>query len=201
MPVCLLSGIDLLSLKLVTLKRLQLGDMEMKSRLRSYIIIIAFMYLNSGCSINGLGLPGSVVEQHTYTDFSHVISTQATGIHLNTRSAFEFYIGAMEREMIYPIVSNEALFCSRKFIDNDHVKESTTTLKYSEVPIKISVLSRGARLSLSPQHLALSIGYLNRKVLSVEADSSFSMFYSNGDHQVLQVCAVIEPKNQGEHHD
>jgi|TARA_R110001599_G_scaffold353683_1_gene595284 hypothetical protein len=195
-----MNGICELLLKLVTLKFLQSGDMEMASRILTNIIIIAYMYLNSGCSINGFGLPGSVVEQHTYTDFSHVIYTQATGIHLNTRSAFEFYIGDMEREMIYPIVSNEALFCSRKFIDNDHAKESTT-LKYSEVPIKISVLSRGARLSLSPRYLALSIGYLNRKVLSVEADSSFSMFYSNGDHQVLRVCAVIEPKNQGEHHD
>lgn len=172
----------------------------MESRKRTYIVIIVFIYLNSGCSINGYGLPGSVIEQHTYTDFSHVIYTQAMGFHLNTRSAIEFYFGDMEREMIYPIESHETLFCSRKFIDNAHTKESTT-LKYSAVPIKISVQSRGARLSLSPQHLGLSIGYLNRKVLSVEADSSFSMFSNTDNHQVLQVCAVIEPKNQGEHHD
>ncbi len=180
---------------------MQLSDMEMESRMHTYIIIIGFICLNSGCSINGYGLPGSVVEQHTYTDFSHIIHTKATGVHLNTRTAIEFYFGDMEREMVYPIESNETLFCSRKFIDNEHAKESETTLKYSETPIKVSVQSRGARLSLSPQHLGLSIGYLNRKVLGVEAESSFSMFYNTDDHQVLQVCAVIEPKNQGEHHD
>lgn len=171
----------------------------MKSRMCTYIVI-AFVYLHSGCSINGYGLPGSVVEQHTYTGFSHIIHTKATGVHLNMRSDFTLYIGDMEQEMIYPIESNETLLCSQKFIDNTY-KESEKTLKYSQVPIKTSVQSRGARLSLSPQYLGLSIGYLNRKVLRVEADSSFSMFYNIDEHQVLQVCAVIEPKNQGEHHD
>lgn len=174
---------------------------EMASRKRTYMIIIAFSYLNIGCSVNGFGLPGSVLEQHTYTDFSHIIYTKAKGIHLNTRSAFEFHIGYMEREMIYPIVTNEPLFCSQKLIDNEYAKAPKAALIYADTPIKISVQSQGARLILSPQHLGLSIGYLHRKVLRVDADSSFSMFYNNGNSNALQVCAVIEAKNQGENHD
>ena len=119
----------------------------------------------------------------------------------NNKRKYILNIGYIEREVIYPIVTDNLLYCSQKFINTNSTKQILTTFKYSTIPIKTSIQSKGAILSLSPQHLNLSIGYLNRKLLSVEANSSFSMFYNNEDRQALQVCAVIKPKIQGEQHD
>ncbi len=183
------------------MKILKLGDMKTLNSGCTLMVVFAFVLINTGCSINSFGFPGSIEEQSTYSDFSHIIRTKATGVHLDTRAAFEFHIGYMEREIVYPRITDDISICTQQFLAAENVKPSNDTLIYSEEPIKISVQAQGVRLSLSPHYIGVSIGYVNRKVLRIEKDSSFSMFYNNEKKQGIQVCAVIESKPQGEHHE
>lgn len=173
----------------------------MESPQCTLITVIIFMLINSGCSINSYGFPGSVEEKNLYSNFSHIIQTKATGIHLDTRSAFELHIGYMEKEIVYPRISDDKLLCIQQFITSENVESLSEELIYAEDPIKISVQSQGARLSLSPYSIGLNIGLINRKELRVSTDNSFSMFYSNKKSPGIDVCAVIESKNQGEQHE
>jgi len=165
------------------------------------IIVTIFMFFNSGCSINSYGFPGSVEEESIRDDFSFIIKTKATGIHLDTRSAFELHIGYMEREIVYPRISKNKSLCIQQFLATANIEPQNEALIYAEDAIKISVKSQGARLSLSPYSIGLNIGLINRKELRVSTDNSFSMFYSNKKTPGMDVCAVIESKNQGEYHE
>lgn len=165
------------------------------------ITAIIFMFINSGCSINSYGFPGSVEEKNFYSDFYRIIQTKATGIHIDTRSAFELHIGYMEREIVYPIISDDKSLCIQQVITSTNVEPLSKEIIYAEDPVKISVQSRGARLSVSPYSIGLGLGLINRKELRVSSDSSFSMFYSNNEQSGIDVCAIIESKNQGEHHE
>lgn len=161
----------------------------------TFITVIIFIFINSGCSINSYGFPGSFEEKNLYSNFSHIIQTKATGIHLDTRSAFELHIGYMEREIVYPIISDDKSLCIQQLITSVNVEPLSDGLSYAEDPIKISVQSQGARLSLSPYSIGFNFGFINRKELRVSTDNSFSMFYSNKKQPGVEVCAVIESKN------
>lgn len=159
------------------------------------IIVTIFVFFNSGCSINSYGFLGSVEEESYEGNSSFIVKTKASGIHLDTRSALELHIGYMEREMVYPRVSKDKLLCIQQFTSSENIKPLSEAIIYAEDPIKISVLSQGARLSLSPHSIGFNIGLINRKELRVSTDGSFSMFYSNKKESGMDVCAVIESKN------
>jgi hypothetical protein len=159
------------------------------------------MLFNTGCSINSYGFPGSVEEESYEGNSSFILKTKASGIHLDTRSALELHIGYMEREMIYPRVSKDKSLCVQQFISPENIEPLIEEIIYAEDAIKISVKSQGARLSLSPYLIGLNIGLINRKELRVSIDDSLSMFYSNKKQPGMDVCAVIESKNQGENHE
>lgn len=168
--------------------------MKTLNSVSTLIFFIAFILINTGCSINSFGLPGSIEEQSIYSDFAHIIQTKATGIHLDTRAGFELHIGYMEREIIYPRISDDISICTLQFIATENVEPLNSTLIFAEYPIKINVKSQGARLSVSSHYIGVSLGYINRGEIRVAADSSFTMFYNNVKQQGIQVCAVIESK-------
>ncbi|MFT6920996.1 MAG: hypothetical protein ACJA2G_003652 [Cognaticolwellia sp.] len=154
----------------------------------------------TACSVNGYGIPGSVDQYTTDSPFSRTIHTKAKGLHVNTHESFDVHFGYLEKELIYPIVDNN-IVCSSYLLDGDSESYNTEPVLFAQEPIKTIIKSTGLYFTLSSYTFGFSVGVLNRHVLRVNSEESFSMFYQNVKSPDTQVCAVIQSQFKGDNNE
>ncbi|WP_440874664.1 hypothetical protein [Thalassotalea sp. PLHSN55] len=169
-----------------------------------------------GCSVNNVGLPGSVNQQVIHSPMAKIIHTEARGFHLNTQNGVEFQIGIFEKALIYPVVSQQPLSCAEFMLntgastdistdtntDNnadtntDYVSQENRA-EYGAEPIKTTLRAQGLGLYFSSYAFGFSLGALNRHVTRINTQDSLQFFYRNNAKNYPHVCAVVQPKPQG----
>lgn len=164
------------------------------------LIAVAIATCNA-CSINGVGIPGSVEETISHTDTSRVITSKAKGIHLFTRESFGIHLGYLERELVYPVIANDSLLCADRLRQTPASETTHTAPEYADQAIQVKSRHMGLGFSLSRYAINASFGMTQRKILRVAANTSFSMFYINDDKQGTQICAVQQPPLKGKSHE
>ncbi len=164
-----------------------------------YIALIFVLLGCHACSINGWGVPGTVNEKIINTNSARVISTQAKGLHLYTRDSFGIHMGYLEREIVYPVISDNSLLCADLVTP---VKPGNPDIQYSDDAIQVKHRYVGMGIDVSPHNFNAKLGLGHKKMIRVDANSSFSMLYNNKNQQHgTEVCAVIQPTLKGRNHE
>lgn len=192
----------------------------MVSFLIKWMLMVCLLVMLLGCSVNGVGLPGSVNQQVIDSPMAKIIHTEARGFHLNTQNGVEFQIGIFEKALIYPVVSQQPLSCAEFMLNTDSSTDIITDIitdistdnnaetntdyvsqenraEYGADPIKMTLRAQGLGLYFSSYAFGFSLGALNRHVTRINTQDSLQFFYRNNAKNYPHVCAVVQSKPQG----
>jgi len=67
--------------------------------------------LVGGCSLNGIGIPGTVNETTTNLAAGRSVSVLAVGFNVYTKGGFGMHLGQIERTLYYPALADDPVQC------------------------------------------------------------------------------------------
>ncbi|MDO6642130.1 hypothetical protein Q4557_19470 [Shewanella sp. 5_MG-2023] len=157
-------------------------------RYRLSSIILPFMLLGNGCSVNNVGI-GSQSESHL-SDYSKIVTYEASGLHFYTVPSFGVQLGYIRQQLIYPVLSNNQYLCFNKvFNDNPPTETPRAKLTYAEIPVMVNTHQTGIGLAMSYKQVRLNLGTSSQKLLSIHKEDSISVYYLDTEKEI-EICAV-----------
>tara|TARA_B100000614_G_scaffold262547_1_gene296758 strand:- start:3134 stop:3640 length:507 start_codon:yes stop_codon:yes gene_type:complete len=145
----------------------------------------------TGCSINHSGLKAFLDCKETNTLNAKTVYTKARGIYLYTDNAIGFQIGYIEREQLFPVLTENPDHCIEQLLGTSPVEAETEATEYSETPFVVEINRIGLGLELSPISLSGNLGITRNRKVQIPTDKSFSFFYLNMEDKKHKICANV----------
>lgn len=149
-------------------------------------------FIFNGCSINNYGIDGILDQEVNVTASAKIVSTKAKGIYLYTKPVIGIQIGYIERDLIFPVLTYEPLYCASKLLKNGPLVPGDTQTDFIEKPVLIETERVGVGMELSLYLFTGNLGINRTRMVRIEADSSFSMYYlSSDENEETDICVTV----------
>lgn len=173
----------------------------MRAQIPCVSLVVLFL-LGAGCSFNQHGIPKAMRENDT-TPCGRRVTLKAYGLHFYTQPELGVHLGVLEREMIFPVLSDlkppgtadsgGTAVISRggghdlcKYLCN-----SVGEVFYDKSPVHTDTQRVGIGLTISPRVISGVLGLNRKREVRMKSGQSFIFYYDNTRPGTPDYCSFM----------